>query len=124
MPAPHARLSHIDIEKSGDSWSLGDKLGLWREVVETDVLERSKKRRKGGVTDEAQEVKVNKLAGLRLISKAVQTIISPGVKEDTPQVERKLCGPWGLPEAMVAELADFLKQLHTFKTGAGPGPTI
>jgi len=51
-----------------------------------------------------------------------------------PQLERKLTkkflervreveDPWVLPEAVAAELGDFITQLRSFKTGTGPGPT-
>ena len=72
--------------------------------------------------DKAREERVTKLAGMRLISKAVQTIISPGVAADTPTVEEKLIkkfpprvreveDPGVLLEAMAAEVGDFMKDV-------------
>ena len=74
-----------------DRWVMGDKMGLWREVAKEDALKRAKKKKKGVVSKEVREERVSKLTGLRLLSKAIQAIISPGVAQDTPKVESKLC---------------------------------
>eukprot|EP00973_Karenia_brevis_P055051 7653726-Karenia_brevis.AAC.1 len=58
--------------------------------MEEDARRRDKKKNKGGMGREEREDRVNKLAGLGRVSKAVQAIISPGLAADTTAVQRKL----------------------------------
>ena len=48
------------------------------------------KGRKGGITKEAREERVNKLSALGRAGKAIQGLITPGVASDTPAVRQKL----------------------------------
>eukprot|EP00973_Karenia_brevis_P048832 6774434-Karenia_brevis.AAC.1 len=88
-----------------------------------------------GLSGKAREERVNRLAGLGRIGQAIQGIISPGVAADTVKVESKLKGKFPtrerqvdvegqvLPEATAAEVEDFIRQVRSFKSGAGSGPT-
>ena len=101
--------------------------------MEEDTRRRDRTTRGGSIKWEDREQRVNK-AGLGRVSKAVQAIISPGLAADTPAVQGTLAkkfprrnlvveGGRVLPEATAAEIEDFIKQLKTFKSDAGPGPT-
>ena len=83
---------------------------------------------------EEREQRVNKMAGLGRVSKAIQAIITQGLAGDTPTVQRKLAGKCPrrqlsvdhgrvLPEATAAEIDDVIKQVRGFRSDAVPGPT-
>ena len=96
------------------------------------------KKRGGGINEKGRQQRVNKLAALGRASKAMQGLITPGVAADTQSVRDKLaskfpdrlrqvlCGrPGGtpLPPAVGAEVEDFVKQVNSFDSSAGAGPT-
>eukprot|EP00973_Karenia_brevis_P047087 6535595-Karenia_brevis.AAC.1 len=70
-----------------ERWMAGDRVGLWKEVMEEDSRRRDKGQRDGGMRKAEREDRVGRLAGLARISKAVQAIISPGLAADTPAVQ-------------------------------------
>ena len=102
--------------------------------MEEDGRRRDKKQWTGGMGKEEREQRVNKMAGLGRVSKAIQAIITPGLAGDTPRVQKKLADKFPrrnlvvdqgrvLPEATAAEAEDFIKQVRGFKSDAGPGPS-
>ena len=113
----------------------GDRVGLWREVIQEDSRRKRKLKSGQKLSGGAREARVNRLAGLKRVGKAVQAIISPGLAEDTPKVEQKLrskfpprsfavdLGSHMLPEAAEVGVEGFVNQVRSFSSSAGPGPT-
>ena len=117
-----------------DRWLQGDREGLWREVVAES--ERRKGKKRNGVTSaKVREESVNRQAGLGRIGRAVVAMVSVGLAADTNKVQQALAakfpvrefrvtpGGMALPQATGTEVEHFIKQLDTFKAGAGAGPT-
>ena len=73
-----------------ERWMYGDRVGLWREVIQEDARRKSKLKSWQKLSGGAREARVNRLAGLKRVGKAVQAIISPALSDDTPKVEQKL----------------------------------
>ena len=83
----------------------------------------------------SREAAVERQAGLGRIGRAVVSLVSVGLAADTVKVEAALkakfpqrefpvfLGGIALPQPAGAELEDFIKQVGTFKVGAGAGPT-
>ena len=126
--------SFVHARNRMDRWLQGDREGLWREVViESD--RRKAKKGKGVLSAKAREETVNRQAGLGRIGRAVTAIVSVGLAADTDKVQRALRakfpvrefpvtpGGMALPQASGIEVEYFIKQLDTFKAGAGAGPT-
>ena len=118
-----------------ERWVHGDKEGLWREVMEAHYLRQGKRRGVASRAAGAIEERVAGEAGLGRVGKAVQAFLSPGVAPDTPKVRRALGkkfpsrrlvvdGDGGaLPQAAGGEVEDFIKEVKSFRSGAGAGPS-
>ena len=112
----------------------GEREGLWREVV-VESERRKAKKRKGVTNAKAREEAVNRQAGLGRVGRAVSALVSVGLAADTDKVQQALkakfpervfpvsSGGRALPQASGTEVEYFIKQLDSFKAGAGAGPT-
>jgi len=116
-----------------EQWIGGERESLGNEVVLEDARARKKGRKKGGISNEAREQRVNKLTGKGKPGKAMQALITPGVAADNATVRGKLGGKFlnravrvvlgHLPAAAGAEVEDFIKEVRSFDADAGAGPS-
>jgi hypothetical protein len=118
-----------------ERWISGERESLWGEVLVEDARARGKKKRKGGISEDVREQRVNKLTALGRAGKAIQGLITPGVAADTDMVRKKLASKFPqrsipiiiesghLPQPAGAEIDDFVQQVKSFDPSAGAGPT-
>ena len=116
-----------------EQWCGGERESLWNEVVLEDERVRKKAKRKGGMSKEAREQRVNKLTSKGKAGKAMQALITPGVAADNAVIRGKLGAKFPrrlfdvvlsfLPAATGAEADDFVKVVKSFDADAGAGPS-
>jgi hypothetical protein len=116
-----------------EQWCWGERESLWNEVVLEDGRVRKKSKKKGGISKEAREQRVNKLASKGKAGKAMQALITPGVAADNAVIRGKLGDKFPrrllnvvlgfLPAAAGVEVEDFVKVIKSFDADAGAGPS-